>query len=216
MSEIPEEHLENETSASIFKWACDVLKQERKRKITHISKLGEEIAELQREINMFFILKQILNRKVLLEDYLDAPELFTEEGFKAASIKNDEGLNKEFADVFIVLSNLSESCGVSLDLSNTRIGSAMFITKTHEVADTLGTCLEKFSKLSYNCLVGDIEDDKQAQVWIKELIFQLNRVLRDLASQMNVDIQLNVNKKMKINRARKWNLSADGTGSHVK
>lgn len=41
-------------------------------------------------------------------------------------------------------------------------------------------------------------------------------VLSGMAEQLGIDLQAEINRKMAINRARKWQVNGDGTGRHIK
>lgn len=212
------QEITNETSASIYAWACAVLKQDKKRFSTHISKLGEELSELQREINKLFQIWQIRSGTIVQTDYDDPFNFFGvggEDALLQELSKVEASMSKEFADVTIVVSNLAEALGTSVPMS-----AELPPRDTHinilEAADELAGCFETFGSLSFNCMCCDFDpavvDSSQAVEQVRLFV----QCLHKLARTMGVNIQGAVNSKMKINRGRQWNIGIDGTGSHVK
>lgn len=205
----------NETSESIFAWACAVLGQKNKRASTHISKLGEELSELQREINKCYILRQINEGDISVQKHADDPKLYTDAEYLAEQMNiNNAAMEKEVSDVFIVLANLAESQGVHVKFTNTAVQNGLF--EAIEIFDELSSCFEVFGKLSFNCAMYDFGDTYQSKTWIHDYLVKFNNHLRFLASALDINIQAGVDNKMGINRKRTWNIGVDGTGSHVK
>lgn len=61
-------------------------------------------------------------------------------------------------------------------------------------------------------ILGDNDADPRASVEIADVVIVLYR----LASKLGVDLHDEIDKKMAINRARKWRLDGAGQGQHIK
>lgn len=77
--------------------------------------------------------------------------------------------------------------------------------------DRLGPIEEKLQDELYELAVTDPDDTKYA-----EELADLQIVLYQLAGAAEVDLVAAVDRKMLINRARKWDVRGDGTAQHIK
>lgn len=121
--------------------------------------------------------------------------------------QSTESVMTELADVVISASALASELNCKVDFTSIPLGTRELHTASLEAVATISTSILNLAAVINNRVACEVDASSQLRT--------LGALCRAAARWAGTDLQEEVDRKMKINRARRWQLSEDGGYQHV-